>query len=543
MDASVVPTRAAPRAVALVLCRVCAVARVGAEPEVPGLPGVSRNNPKRRAFIGEARRRRADEAQIELRAVPVKRCAGGGDPLRVGVGGEEARLLGVGAEAARNRQVEPGLLQGGGRQAVERDRHVGAHRLSHPAGQRALVPAPAGEGGTAGHRAGGARQRGGRRQLGGGAPSHPDGCLAGPSVHRNPGLSPGGDRNPGGREGISRKHDVPRDHAHPVAAGHAHRRASSQRQIGRGRQMPRIWQPVLQVGRLEQPRIGPAHGSRRRHRGQVGRALMAPLRAQRLAEGTEDRETHQQRSHHAQQQDRGLPALAAEIADPGAKHHGPTTLACARLRLNARAEQIGYASVTTGGGPPAVVLGGDVTALAVARSLGSAGVEVHALGSGHDSVRHSRFCARFVDLGADEHVQERWLTWLSEGSSGGGSDSLLGRRPRVDGPAPVISARVRARTDRGERRGGAGDAGQAADLCVGRQGRHPGPCTAMVRNEDELRAAEREIGYPCALKPVHAHIFRRRLPGKGFLVDDGVQLERAFAPRGRSATEVYAPPI
>ena len=54
-----------------------------------------------------------------------------------------------------------------------------------------------------------------------------------------------------------------------------------------------------------------------------------------------------------------------------------------------------------GSAPPAVLLGGEVTAVAAARSLGRAGVRVHALGAGPEPVRSSRFCAEFVKFGGD----------------------------------------------------------------------------------------------------------------------------------------------
>src|SRR6266540_6273346 len=61
----------------------------------------------------------------------------------------------------------------------------------------------------------------------------------------------------------------------------------------------------------------------------------------------------------------------------------------------------------------AILLGGDVTAVPVARSLGRAGISVHALGGRHDPVRRSRHVDRYVDLGSDVEVQERWVEWLT----------------------------------------------------------------------------------------------------------------------------------
>ena len=57
--------------------------------------------------------------------------------------------------------------------------------------------------------------------------------------------------------------------------------------------------------------------------------------------------------------------------------------------------------------PPAVVLGGEAIAVAVARSLGPLGVQVHAVGDPGEPVQHSRHCHAFAELPA-----ERWLDWL-----------------------------------------------------------------------------------------------------------------------------------
>ena len=56
--------------------------------------------------------------------------------------------------------------------------------------------------------------------------------------------------------------------------------------------------------------------------------------------------------------------------------------------------------------------------MSVARSLAAAGVHVTALGHSASPVRHSRACARFVDLGREDGVQDRWLRWLAGAPAG-----------------------------------------------------------------------------------------------------------------------------
>src|SRR2546421_2923657 len=62
--------------------------------------------------------------------------------------------------------------------------------------------------------------------------------------------------------------------------------------------------------------------------------------------------------------------------------------------------------------PSAVLLGGEAIAVSACRSLGWAGVRVHALGDQRDPVRRSRWCREFVPVGSKEGVIERYLDWL-----------------------------------------------------------------------------------------------------------------------------------
>jgi D-aspartate ligase len=176
--------------------------------------------------------------------------------------------------------------------------------------------------------------------------------------------------------------------------------------------------------------------------------------------------------------------------------------------------------------PPAILLGGDFTALSVARSLAAAGVRVHALGGPTEPVRHSRFCAEFVD-GA-ENLQERALEYLESAPSGAvvlpcSDDGLeLVARHRTSllelGLVPIEadSELLLALLDKERTHGLAAKAGIAV------------PETVSIRDEDELRAVAGEIGYPCALKPASSHDFTRHFPVKGFVAENQAELEEAF---------------
>jgi D-aspartate ligase len=66
----------------------------------------------------------------------------------------------------------------------------------------------------------------------------------------------------------------------------------------------------------------------------------------------------------------------------------------------------------------------------------------------------------------------------------------------------------------------------------------PVPRTTTVRDADELRQAVEGIGFPCALKPLHAHEFRRIFDGKGFVADTWGDLEEFFRLTERAGVEM-----
>src|SRR3954453_5457458 len=155
--------------------------------------------------------------------------------------------------------------------------------------------------------------------------------------------------------------------------------------------------------------------------------------------------------------------------------------------------------------PPAILLGGEHTAVPVARSLGRGGVAVHAIGGPGDPVRRSRHCAAFTDLGTGKGMQERWLEWLLTDAPCG---VLL---PCSDDGLEVVARHRAALEERGHR-----PIEAAHDLLLGvlekerTHGRAPArgipvPRTLTVRDESELATAAETIAYPAALKPVEAH--------------------------------------
>lgn len=163
---------------------------------------------------------------------------------------------------------------------------------------------------------------------------------------------------------------------------------------------------------------------------------------------------------------------------------------------------------------PAVVLGGGIIAVSVARSLGAAGVPVWALGDGGtDTVQSSRFCSGFVDLGSGDGVQERWLDWLCNRPIGEAvvlpccddALELIGRHRTtlvehaclpIEANDDVVLAMLDKLTTY--------ELATAADIDV--------PRHFALESIDQLDSALTDTGveFPCALKPLHSHLFARR---------------------------------
>ncbi|MCW3049877.1 MAG: hypothetical protein JWO74_4161 [Solirubrobacterales bacterium] len=180
----------------------------------------------------------------------------------------------------------------------------------------------------------------------------------------------------------------------------------------------------------------------------------------------------------------------------------------------------------------ALLLGGGTIAVPVARSLGRAGVPVYVLGATQDPVRHSRHCRRFVDVGSGEGVQERWLAWLGSG------ELPRGIVMPCNDDALELMARHRATLESlGHRAIEANDEVVLAMLdkhrtyALAREVGVPAPRTVLVGPHGAGVQAGAEVGFPCAVKPRHAHHLQRHfgLRRKLLVAEDPVQLARHLA--------------
>jgi predicted ATP-grasp superfamily ATP-dependent carboligase len=178
----------------------------------------------------------------------------------------------------------------------------------------------------------------------------------------------------------------------------------------------------------------------------------------------------------------------------------------------------------------AVLLGGRGPALSVARSLGEMGVRVHVLAGQPGPVSGSRHCHRFVAVPGGDRLQQRWLDWLErEGPAGAvllpceddGLELIARHRAGLEQlgyhPIEADDDVVLAMLDK--------EATYRRARAVG----VPSPGTVIVRRAADVERAVAERGFPCAVKPVHSHVWQRHFRAKVLPVDDELALRTTVA--------------
>jgi D-aspartate ligase len=187
---------------------------------------------------------------------------------------------------------------------------------------------------------------------------------------------------------------------------------------------------------------------------------------------------------------------------------------------------------SSGSVPPAVILGGGPIAVTVARSLGRAGVRVHALGDGAvDAVRNSRYLTKFVDVGSGSGVQERYFEWLRRGPR----ESVV--LPCSDDALELVAHHRIELTELGYVLIEGNDAVMLAMLdkehayALARRVGVPAPRTLPIRSFEDLAAVSAAVGFPCALKPRHSHLFASQfgMRKKLYLTSDQSMLETIYS--------------
>lgn len=195
--------------------------------------------------------------------------------------------------------------------------------------------------------------------------------------------------------------------------------------------------------------------------------------------------------------------------------------------------------------PPAVVIGGVYGALSVIRSLARKGIEVHVLAPVmHSPIVHSRYPASYTAFHDKQRIQEDWLAWLEESGPRGAAllpcddDSLelivrnrprlleLGYRPFEANDEAAIETLDKARIY--ELAEGVGVAA---------------PVSIRLREPADLEGAVERMVFPCALKPLHSHLFARHYSVKAVIVRDADDLRRTWEPMHELGLEVIATEI
>lgn len=180
---------------------------------------------------------------------------------------------------------------------------------------------------------------------------------------------------------------------------------------------------------------------------------------------------------------------------------------------------------------PVVLLGGGHIAVSVTRSLGEHGIAVHALGDGEwDTVGQSRYCTSFWHVGHEE-LDSRYMHWLSARPVG---DAVV--FPCDDESLELVARRRRDIEELGYRPIEANDEVLLAMLDKERSyqlAEQVGigvPRRFVLDDVTDLDGQIRASGiaFPCALKPLHSHLFARRFgaSAKVILLPDRAELER-----------------
>jgi D-aspartate ligase len=180
--------------------------------------------------------------------------------------------------------------------------------------------------------------------------------------------------------------------------------------------------------------------------------------------------------------------------------------------------------------PPALLLGGELTAVSAGRSIAALGAQVHAVGDRADPIRMSRVCSSFSLIPRAPGLTDRYLEWLEHGPRGAvllpcDDESLeliarhratlegWGYRPIEADDEVLLAMLDKERTYQLSR-----------DLGV------PTPNTATLRTRADAEAAASRFDYPCALKPLQSHLFAQvvGVSKKVYLARDAEELLRWF---------------
>ncbi|MBS1801640.1 MAG: ATP-grasp domain-containing protein [Acidobacteria bacterium] len=166
--------------------------------------------------------------------------------------------------------------------------------------------------------------------------------------------------------------------------------------------------------------------------------------------------------------------------------------------------------------PPAVIVGGDLGCLSIARSLGAAGVPVYAINHPHAEVKYSRFC-KWIDLPESNATGvEVWAAYLS----GRESDHLRGAvlLAASDEAIELIAMHRESLSEKFT----LDLSNPAAQLCMldklqtyraAQVAGVPTPKFWVADTREQIVTLEQELVFPLVLKPIIGHKFSRKFSG------------------------------
>lgn len=154
---------------------------------------------------------------------------------------------------------------------------------------------------------------------------------------------------------------------------------------------------------------------------------------------------------------------------------------------------------------------------------------MYVLGDGSTSLAGaSRYCTEFVDLGSGDGVGERWLDWL-RGAPGGavvlacgddGLDLVAAHSDELRGwglhPLETAGEASLAMLDKEK------------TYSIAREADVPAPSIWRVSDLSDLDAISDDLEYPCALKPLHSHLFSKHFSFKVFVAESHDELRAAL---------------
>lgn len=188
----------------------------------------------------------------------------------------------------------------------------------------------------------------------------------------------------------------------------------------------------------------------------------------------------------------------------------------------------------TGRTLPAVVVGGGVNALSIARSLGRRGIAVDVLADVRTPlvVRYSRYCRRYVETGRP--VQTEWLEWLT----GEGARDPAVLLPASDEGLELLARHRSTLVAHGHRPFEADDdvvlgmLDKARTYQLAAAAGVPAPEAHLLASVDDVLSVAERIRYPVVLKPQQSHVYMRTFApeGKGRAVSSPGELVTAAKP-------------